>query len=378
MAYTPENNPYIPGDPYSYDLKWVVTNIKDLIANYTGQIDELKAFIMDYINSLDLSPIVAAQIQEMYDNGDFDAMLAQFITDNKVVLVDTDQSGIFTETEKATGRKNLGASAYNKNLLDNSFFQINQRVFSNGSTTNPVIFPADRWEFTRGATSNTSSGIDIAWDGVTGSDAELKQKIDSTLYAELANKTVTISIMFSDGSVYSKSGTYNSTGVVLAETNFTLAVYGGSTNQVRVNTTSTAAITIRAVKLELGSISTLAYDAPPNYAEELAKCQRYFQRISSPAGGFVPFTAIGYSNSTTSIRFAVGLPVTMRANPSIAHTLIMQAIGDGTTADVTALSFIRLYENSVSLEATISGTLTINQIYCLNGRQGYIDLSADL
>lgn len=28
MAYTPENNPYIPGDPYSYDLKWMVEEIK--------------------------------------------------------------------------------------------------------------------------------------------------------------------------------------------------------------------------------------------------------------------------------------------------------------------------------------------------------------
>lgn len=27
MAYSPENNPYIPGDPYSYDLKWVVKEI---------------------------------------------------------------------------------------------------------------------------------------------------------------------------------------------------------------------------------------------------------------------------------------------------------------------------------------------------------------
>ena len=28
MAYTPENNPYIPGDPYSYDLKWIVDKMK--------------------------------------------------------------------------------------------------------------------------------------------------------------------------------------------------------------------------------------------------------------------------------------------------------------------------------------------------------------
>lgn len=29
MSYTP-NNPYIPGDPYSYDLKWLVENIKNI------------------------------------------------------------------------------------------------------------------------------------------------------------------------------------------------------------------------------------------------------------------------------------------------------------------------------------------------------------
>ena len=28
MAYTPENNPYIPGDPYSYDLAWMVEKIR--------------------------------------------------------------------------------------------------------------------------------------------------------------------------------------------------------------------------------------------------------------------------------------------------------------------------------------------------------------
>lgn len=28
MGYTPENNPYIPGDPYSYDLAWMVQEVK--------------------------------------------------------------------------------------------------------------------------------------------------------------------------------------------------------------------------------------------------------------------------------------------------------------------------------------------------------------
>lgn len=29
MAYSPENNPYIPGDPYSYDLKWLVKKVNE-------------------------------------------------------------------------------------------------------------------------------------------------------------------------------------------------------------------------------------------------------------------------------------------------------------------------------------------------------------
>lgn len=38
MAYTPENNPYIPGDPYSYDLKWMVKDIKHMEERF-GELD---------------------------------------------------------------------------------------------------------------------------------------------------------------------------------------------------------------------------------------------------------------------------------------------------------------------------------------------------
>ena len=33
MGYTPENNPYIPGDPYSYDLKWIVRKLNSVISS---------------------------------------------------------------------------------------------------------------------------------------------------------------------------------------------------------------------------------------------------------------------------------------------------------------------------------------------------------
>lgn len=39
MAYTPDNNPYIPGDPYSYDLKWQVDKIKYMQTRF-DELDE--------------------------------------------------------------------------------------------------------------------------------------------------------------------------------------------------------------------------------------------------------------------------------------------------------------------------------------------------
>lgn len=30
MPYTPNNDPYIPGDPYSYNLKWIIAKLKEL------------------------------------------------------------------------------------------------------------------------------------------------------------------------------------------------------------------------------------------------------------------------------------------------------------------------------------------------------------
>lgn len=32
MSYSPENNPYVPGDPYMYDLKWIIHRLNRLEA----------------------------------------------------------------------------------------------------------------------------------------------------------------------------------------------------------------------------------------------------------------------------------------------------------------------------------------------------------
>ena len=83
MPYTPENNPYIPGDPYSYDLKWIIARIKE-ISNKEGanaaEIAELKTIIESIINDPHY-PMEEVQevLQEMYDAGLFDLILSRIL-----------------------------------------------------------------------------------------------------------------------------------------------------------------------------------------------------------------------------------------------------------------------------------------------------------
>lgn len=79
MAYTPNNNPYIPGDPYSYDLKWLVCKINqwgnefealnERVANLSTDFDNLKQYVEDSISDDSLRDLIAAQLEEMLDNG---------------------------------------------------------------------------------------------------------------------------------------------------------------------------------------------------------------------------------------------------------------------------------------------------------------------
>ena len=128
-------------------------------------------------------------------------------------------------------------------------------------------------------------------------------------------------------------------------------------------------VDILAAKLELGEGQTLAHqDADgnwvlneiPDYAEELAKCQRYYQKIT---GGV--YAAI--STSTTNLRFFVPTPVSMRANPAISGTLTGQAIysNDDVLSNVTlsGVSTQLLNTSGVYVSANSSSNLAAYRAY---------------
>lgn len=82
MPYTPENNPYIPGDPYSYDLNWIVDHLKTAIELYqplNNKFDDLYEYVMNYFANLDISDELAATLAAMAADGTLTQLIAPYL-----------------------------------------------------------------------------------------------------------------------------------------------------------------------------------------------------------------------------------------------------------------------------------------------------------
>lgn len=298
-----------------------------------------------------------------------------------------DRAQTLTTAQQGQAKANISAGSTNPNLLDNPFFTVNQRSFTSSTGVNN-IYSVDRWYIARGTgtISKTNNGITI--DGTSASrETTFQQMIDC---GDFTGRAVTVSI--NDGGTIRQI-----TGTVPARTTsnnifirFTLRdgvsafIYAMSTSsayaymlQVQVNAGYT--IDIRAVKLELGSVSTLANDAPPDYGEELAKCQRYFLRLYDSNYTYLPVGYGIFSNGTVA-RMFFPTPVSMRKVTSVSFGgATLQIAGAGAIYTVTALSVQETAANGVMVQATASSSLTLYQPYFIVMNDGgYIDLSADL
>lgn len=179
----------------------------------------------------------------------------------------------YNTEEAKIARDNIGAGS-NRNLLDNPWWGsaeiINQRGATSGSITNGV-YNFDRW---KGAIGGTGGNFEITANGValtvTGTYVQYRQLFEDV--TRLEGKTLTASVLLSNGTIYSGTLTrVNGTIQTFFNQENAIAVFFQTDNSFRV--TAYTNLTIRAVKLELGTVSTLANDGPPEYAKELAKCQ---------------------------------------------------------------------------------------------------------
>lgn len=282
-----------------------------------------------------------------------------------------------TDAQKLQAMTNIGGNMTGYNLVDNGWFLINQRGAADPSAR--FDYPADRW-FIQNAGAvyhlNTYSGITVTLNEGT-SYSRLRCRTPDVHLRRAMGKPITMSINYS-GTLRTYTSTIPSS--VPAETTTILDFYikDGATNLARMHidwatdgffdtyiTFYEQSSSIRAVKVEIGPISTLKYDTVPAYADELLRCQRYYTRVhpsatNSPLG-------MGCAVSASVIRILVPTPVWMYGTPTVYFSNIgnMKLVGNGQSITPTNAEYNAVTRNGVVVSFTVSGA-TANQTYVLS------------
>lgn len=295
----------------------------------------------------------------------------------------------------------------NRNLLDNWYFgaPVNQR----GKTTySGTGYGIDRWK----AEAVTPNVTTIKDGYIELSQNALISEILEEPYS-LCGKQVTVSALTTTGLCSATATVPSKEELSAITTDETIgvsyfAVNGNSTGYVclqhsKEHTTkvmlraySGYTVGVIAVKLEMGSQQTLAHQEDgawvlneiPDYGEELTKCMRYLQIISTPYDTSGNGVAIGYANNTVDLWVPIPLAVPMRISPTPTIptggvSLFTVGKTSGSPKDVTRATggWAMQTGGACSMRSLIftSSGLTAGETYALFMRQGaQIVLSAEL
>lgn len=289
-----------------------------------------------------------------------------------------------TDAQKAQARANINAPApytagdgiaisgsviaakvqpCNRNLLINWYFgnPVNQRDVS--GTISSAGYFLDRWKLVSGS-------VTINTDGIT---------LNGTMQQVLETAPV---------------GTVTACALTQAGVGEVVPTYNSATKTVTVTADGKKLV---AVKLELGTEQTLAHQNSsgawvlneiPDYGEELIRCMRYLQIISTPYDTSGNGVAIGYANNTVDLWVPIPLAVPMRISPTPTIptggvALLKVGKTSGSPKDVTRVTggWAMQTGGACSMRSLIfsSSGLTAGETYALFMRQGaQIVLSAEL
>lgn len=289
-----------------------------------------------------------------------------------------------TEEQKQQARENIGAPApytagdgiaisgsviatkvqpCNRNLLDNWYFgnPVNQRDVS--GTISSAGYFLDRWKLVSGS-------VTINTDGIT---------LNGTMQQVLETAPV---------------GTVTASALTQAGVGEVVPTYNSATKTVTVTADGKKLV---AVNLELGSQQTLAHQDSsgawvlneiPDYGDELTKCMRYLQVITTPYDTSGNGVAIGYANNTVDLWVPIPLAVPMRISPTPTIptggvSLFKVGKTSGSPKDVTKVTggWAMQTGGACTMRSLIfaSSGLTAGETYALFMRQGaQIVFSAEL
>lgn len=272
---------------------------------------------------------------------------------------------------------------FNSDLLDNSLFvgggsqqgggqfPINQR----GETEyHSVGYMIDRWKLVK---PGAEIGAELKQDGISLSVGTAMQQTFET-GAIPSGAVVSFSILV-ENKLISTTTIWDGSYKALKDADGLVLGCDPSKEYVQIyNSKGNAEDVLKAAKLELGPIQTLAHkegdtwvlnDPPPNYALELAKCQRcQIELCNSISGWQYVGTGVGYSEKEA--RIFVNLPVTLRARPTVIFDGDWRLSTNGKSAGGIAVESMSLtyFSNNLACLYIIPATeVVVGQTYYLIG-----------
>jgi hypothetical protein len=403
---------------------WPTPDNTDLVKNGALAIRTLGDAIDTTVDTMIPETIFAAK-------GD---LLGASANDTPAVLtVGANGETLVADASTSTGLR-YTAGTVQENPLINSGFQIWQRGTSFTMSAAVPAYTADRWSakrnvagltVSRQTTSDTTNLPFIQYcarlqrtAGNSASDSMyLLQNIETLNAIPFAGKTVTWSFYARAGANYSgTTTTYFFTGTGTDQNVFSgftgqATAFSGSatltTTWQRFTFTGTVAATateiapridwnpsgtagaddyieVTGAQIDIGSVALPYRTYAGTIQGELAACQRYYFRSTSDATNPVAIYANGTGTASTSGRFGIQLPVTMRATPTsldYANLGMSDSVNAVTAVTVLALATNLTWNNVCGLNATTASGITTYRPYFLvanSSASAYVGLSAEL
>ena len=316
-----------------------------------------------------------------------------------------------------------------QNPILNSAYQVWQRGTSFALASSTITYTADRWSAYRTATGCTVSR-QVTGDTTNLPNIQYSQRVqrdsgntstagisfynvfESVNSIPFAGKTITLSYYARVGANFSSTSNYivlktgtgtdqslysgftGAVNAVLAGVTYTTtwarytytATLGTNITQLAMGIELTPSGTAGAAdwiettgwQLEVGSVAT-PFKTFSTIQGELAACQRYYYRASSP--DFYSTFGNGNGFSTTQAQIIVNTGVPMRVEPtSVDYSTLAIFDGQNPLIAVTAVAFYNQGNQAVSIACT-TAALTQYRPYVLianNSSSGYIGFSAEL
>lgn len=280
-----------------------------------------------------------------------------------------------------TGPRGAGS---NPNLLDNWYFAdpINQR----GKTSCAAPgYGLDRWKLTTGS-------LTVSQGSVTLSGSMEQHAHDA--FSALLGARCTYSALLSNGLLVSGTAVipnqHGASQIFASGNGVTLKTYTNFDADVVTAILSATGQGVVAAKLELGSEQTLAHqdasgnwvlnDPTPDKSLELAKCQRYYLRLTGDSSACQKNVILTLQRKDYT-EFVIPTLMTMRANPAVkVHADLSLEVSDESSEwSGTGVAG----KNGVYFKATdcghgYDGQSTSLWNAALTSASDYIELSADL